>query len=591
MSAAVKFERAPGFMAEVLVCFGLALCLLCGSAAAEEFTLFGGAALAVQDGVQQLELPSGAHAQWRAPSLNTDGGTFSVWVKPLWIPGDLRSHTIATFKWSGSDNSYFALSQGWWEPLGAHKLYAVMSNQEFVFCLMPWTFDYTLFLPNQWTLLGVTWQAGNPGYVRMFVDGKIVCDRKLTFSGGRHALDPVYLGSDRAAGVEPSGRPSEMVLKDIATAGHPMSVEAMHALYLRGGGDDRPKWIQALVPVATPVENARERRVIQDEDTGWAASRLEIQRRIARVKAAGFNVYMPNVWNGARAFYRARSAPIAPTILDPADVEYDPLAYLIEIAHREGIAVHPWFIIARNPGGSVFPPSYLAGAPPDAFNLQSADFRDFIINVVADVAARYAVDGINLDYIRAMGPCSNRECVDTYAKKYGTSILADWEAQEQGKTIPSLIEWNRVATTDIVRRISERVRISKPRIVLSIDTVPFDRSRQHQGLDEGNWLHHGLIDALIFMAYDDPLDVATVDRAMQAFSPARLVVDVRDYDLYAGVQKERSGAAMRDYVRLIRARWPGAGVSFYQYPRLSADQVSILGQDSFRQAAVADWVR
>src|ERR1700722_12452119 len=147
-----------------------------------------------------LQLPTDAYAEWtpqQAPT--TDAGTLSMWVKPLWPAGDRQSHTFATFKWSGSEQSYFALSQGWWEPQGRGKLYVVLSNQQYVFCFMPWIFDYTLYLPNQWTMLGVTWQSGNPGYVHLFVDGKTVCERKISFTGGRHSVAPVYLGSDLAS--------------------------------------------------------------------------------------------------------------------------------------------------------------------------------------------------------------------------------------------------------------------------------------------------------------------------------------------------------------------------------------------------------
>jgi glycosyl hydrolase family 10/concanavalin A-like lectin/glucanase superfamily protein len=537
-----------------------------------------------------LQLPKDAYAEWnRQQALTTDAGTLSVWVKPLWPSGDQQSHTFATFKWSGSDQSYFALSQGWWEPQGRGKLYVVLSNQQQVFCFMPWTFDYTLYLQNQWTMLGVTWQSGNPGYVRLFVDGKAICERKLAFAGGRHALDPMYLGSDRGSGIGPMGRSSDMTIKDILTVPRPWSVDEMRRAYARGGGSDRPKWILALASKDPPVDVTRERRVMQDEDTRWASSKLEMQRRISRIKAAGFNVYMPCVWDGAHAFYAAGNAPTAHTVRDALDPQYDPLAYLIAIAHREGIAVHPWFVVAGRPPESDLPESYSIGGPSGAYNVHSAEFRDFIVALVVDVARRYDVDGINLDYVRAIGPCSNKECLDSYTRKYGRSLLQDWKSQEQGETIPSLIEWNRSAMTDIVVRISSGTRKLKPSTVLTIDTVPFDHSRQHQGLDEENWLHAGLIDALVDMTYDDPIDVATVDRAMKAFTPARQVVLVRDYDWFGDTWVDRSGNVMADYIRLIRTRWPGAGIGFYHYPHLSSGQIILLGSDVFKQVAAPDW--
>ncbi len=223
--------------------------------------------------------------------------------------------------------------------------------------------------------------------------------------------------------------------------------------------------------------------------------------------------------------------------------------------------------------------------------MHRGEFRDFIVALVVDVVNRYDVDGINLDYVRAIGTCSNKECLDAYNRKYGRSLLQDWKSQEQGATVPSLIEWNRRAITDVVSRISSNTRKLKPRAVLTIDTVPFDHSRQHQGLDEEHWLSAGLIDALVDMAYDDPIDIDTLDRAMKAFTPGHQLVAVRDYDWFGDTVIDRSGDVMADYIRLIRTRWPGAGIGFYQYPHLSADQILGLSQNAFSKPATPAWTR
>jgi uncharacterized lipoprotein YddW (UPF0748 family) len=555
--------------------------------------LRGGAQISDSETERGLRLPGSAYAEWLPQqAMSTDGGTLTLWVQPLWTLEDRQSHTFATFKWSGSDDSYFALSQGWWEPVGGRKLYVVLSNQQFVFCFMPWTHDYTLYLPNQWTMLGVTWQSAGSGFLRLFVDGKRICERKLEFAGGRHAIGPVYLGSDRGATIEPRGRPANMIIKNIVATARASSDEEMHSVYVRGGGVDRSKWILAMAPDrAAANDSIHERRVIQDEDTGWASSRLEMQSRIKRIKQAGFNVYMPCVWDGAHAFFKSSIGPVSPGIRNVADPQYDPLRYLITLAHEAGVAVHPWFDVVRHAPGSDFPESFLAGAPKNAFNVHSPEFRDFIVALIVDAARRYDVDGINLDYVRAIGPCSNEECVGDYHRKYGRSLPDDWTAQENGSLVPSLIEWNRSAVTEIVRRISSGTRLAKPVTILTIDTVPFDHDRLHQGLDEEGWLRAGLIDAMIDMSYDDPIDIDTLDRAMRTFTSARQVVAVRDYDLFGATAADRSGEAMSDYVRLIRARWPGTGIAFYHYPHLSTEQIISLRGEVFAQDATAAWTR
>jgi uncharacterized lipoprotein YddW (UPF0748 family) len=545
----------------------------------------------VQLGEGGLQLAKGGYAEWAprtAPSLNA--GTFILWVKPQWPSGDNGSHAFASFRWSGVEPSYFVLSQGWWEPDAAGKLTAVVSNQQSLSCFMPWEFHYTIFLPRQWTMLAVTWQAGTPGHLGLYVDGRLMCERRQNFEGDRRSVGPVYLGSDRGAPVAPGTRPAEATLKDLVLTSRALSATEIRRLYLRRAGDEDPKWIQALAPADPPGDKGRERRIMQDEDTRWAASKGEIRKRIERVRAAGFNVYMPNVWDGAHAFYAARHAPLGPAVRDPVDPGYDPLAYLIELAHRDGIAVHPWFIVVRHASGSTFPVSYLDGAPPDAFNVHTAEFRDFIVSLINDVAERYEVDGINLDYIQSLGPCTNAPCVDEYAARYHRSLTEDWRAQERGDKVPSLMAWNAAAVTDVVSRVAAGVRRAKPQAVISIDANPLDHASRHQGLDEERWLKEGLIDALIDMTYDDPIDVDGVDRAVKAYSPARMVINVRNYDLFDDSWANRSARVMADYIHLIRTRWPGAGIGFYQYAHMDAAQMQ-LKQGAFAQAAAPHWNR
>ena len=111
-------------------------------------------------------------------------------------------------------------------------------------------------------------------------------------------------------------------------------------------------------------------------------------------------------------------------------------------------------------------------------------------------------------------------------QEYGRRLLDDWKLQEQGQVVPTLIEWNRGAITDIVRRISAGVRAARPGAVITINTVPFDHARRHQGLDEDGWLRSRMIDPMVDMSYEDPTDVATLDRAMEHLF-ARSPVDRR----------------------------------------------------------------
>ena len=183
-----------------------------------------------------ITLPGHAHVEieTRAP-VNTDSGSFVAWVMPLWNVDDEKSHTILSLRWQGDDHSYLALSQGWWEPGGKGRLHFVLSNQDFAFCEMPGQFHYTIFVRNQWTMLVATWAAGKPGYVRLYVDGQKICDRRVAFNGGRQSADKVYLGSDQGA-TDQRARSSDFEVSRLEFVDKPLSDMEVLDRYQRGGG-------------------------------------------------------------------------------------------------------------------------------------------------------------------------------------------------------------------------------------------------------------------------------------------------------------------------------------------------------------------
>lgn len=554
-------------------------------------TLHGGAQFADSDPAGMLQLPADSFAEWRPRrGLNSAAGTIMLSLMPFWDGVQANNaHTIASFEWSG-EHGHFALSEGSSGPPSQRSLYLLFDSGQGIACNVRWNFYYQFFIRNQWTMVSVVWQSGDPGFVRLFVDAKRICEGKTKFEGGRVSLNPVYLGSDRAAAETGRGGPGAMALRALRIDDRPLSDDEIRRAYLQHGGDTRPKWIMAMTSEKSLRAPAAERRIMLDEDTHWSSSKLEMERRLARIKGAGLNIYMPNVWDGANAFFSTDKAPVHPIARDPADPRYDPLNYLIARAHLLGIQVHTWVYVARRtaPG---FPDEFVAGAPDGAFNVHSARFRDYIVALVLDLVARHDVDGVNLDYIRAIGPCSSKECALAYRNRYGRSLLDDWDSAARGISIPSLVQWNQEAITDIVRRIATGMRKLRPKAVLTVDSVMFDYLRRQQGLDEEGWLRKGILDAVVNMSYDDPIDIDGLDRALRITTPAHLVVAVRNFDLFDNDVFDRPGAAMADYVQLIRERWPGAGIAFYHYPHLDSDQMMELGHGVFATASVPVWTR
>ncbi|MEM8716999.1 MAG: family 10 glycosylhydrolase, partial [Cyanobacteria bacterium P01_G01_bin.4] len=109
--------------------------------------------------------------------------------------------------------------------------------------------------------------------------------------------------------------------------------------------------IQAQVPLAQ-VET---RGVwITANDTGMVSDRTRMQAAITQLSRLNFNTVYPVVWNSGYVLYPstvARNAGIQPFVRQGNNGQ-DILAELIETAHREQIAVLPWFEFGR-PVGAV----------------------------------------------------------------------------------------------------------------------------------------------------------------------------------------------------------------------------------------------
>jgi hypothetical protein len=83
------------------------------------------------------------------------------------------------------------------------------------------------------------------------------------------------------------------------------------------------------------------------------------------------------------------------------------------------------------------------------------------------------------------------------------------------------------------------------------------------------------------MAYDDPVDVATISDLVHQVSAPKVAVVFRNYELFGDEAIARPGILVADYVRLTRQMWPASGVAFYHYPHMSDDQVLALQSTVF----------
>ena len=111
-----------------------------------------------------------------------------------------------------------------------------------------------------------------------------------------------------------------------------------------------------------------------------------------------------------------------------------------------------------------------AGTPQNAYDVHQPGFRTFAAQLILDVVARYDIDGVNLDYIRAMGVCTSEFCQAEYRERNGKQLLEDYaHAAPDSSAWLRIQDWQDSAVGALVRDIAGGAREIKPALTISID--------------------------------------------------------------------------------------------------------------------------
>lgn len=174
---------------------------------------------------------------------------------------------------------------------------------------------------------------------------------------------------------------------------------------------------------------------------------------------------------------------------------YDPLQFAIDECHRRGMELHAWVVtipVGRWNGAGARNlrkrhPQLVKRIGNEAFmNPETQATADYLADLCGDIAQRYDVDGIHLDYIR-------------YPETWKRTI-----SRETGR--------NHI--TRIARAVSQRVKAEKPWVKMSCSPIgkydDLDRQDSYGWnaytrvcQDAQGWLREGTMDQLFPMMYFD----------------------------------------------------------------------------------------
>lgn len=527
--------------------------------------------------------------------IQSKSGTLMFWVRPHWGyyygEGDSRiSHSFVSWTWDDKKRGYFVLSDGWWEPAGAFYTYLVANNQDYSH-----VHKKILFKKGEWTHFACVWKAGNPGFIKLYRNGRLAAQRSKFSNNLFSIVGVLYLGSDQGTS-QTNNRWADSDFDELALFNRALSDEEIVSICEQQNTQWQECGISSLgeglsrpyIPKKDTAGNILETRAIFDEGVGWVSEKGALET-IRRIKKAGFNVYIPCVWHGKGSRY--------PTALSVSEDGQDfrngdPLRHLITIAHENGIEVHPWFCVALRQR-EFLPEFYSSETPQRAFDVHRPQFREFITSLVLDVVKRYAVDGVLLDYIRTMGICTCSYCVHAYRELYGRNLHDDMHKRSsKGELEPHLQRWQDNAVELIVSRIATEGKKIKPHLIVSVygHPTPSFLPPSMQGRREIKWANKGLIDVIYNGEYSQTPDFEKHQKVKEKMkNPSKLIILLGNYEkTINGKVIPRNTNLLIKLVSYSQRRFP-EGIGIYLYSMLNDDQVEKLVEENFSTRSRPHW--
>jgi uncharacterized lipoprotein YddW (UPF0748 family) len=304
-------------------------------------------------------------------------------------------------------------------------------------------------------------------------------------------------------------------------------------------------------------------------------SKEDVDRVVDYAIRARFHLLFVQVRGRADAYYRSTLEPEGLTLRRPI-AEFDPFEYLLQRCHEAGIAVHAWVnvFLVWSDGGKAPPAGHIVTEHPEWLvtsvsgtrmdqrpvgewiaegqtgyfvSPSEPGVREHTTHVIQEIAERYPVDGIHLDYVRYPGPQFDFGATErtAFELRYGVDPLSvvgpgryepaepdRWIAEEPGTPdlLDSLrVEWRAAQVESLV--VAVRKAIGD--IPLSAAVLPeYDRARADAGQDWARWVQKGLVDFVVPMAYTYEPDelVRLVEKIRRVTGLERILMGLPVFD-------------------------------------------------------------
>jgi uncharacterized lipoprotein YddW (UPF0748 family) len=311
-----------------------------------------------------------------------------------------------------------------------------------------------------------------------------------------------------------------------------------------------------------------------------------------------FHILFVQVRGRGDAYYQSSLEPASPA-LKASLGDFDPLRYLLTVAHRSGIEVHAWLNIyyawsdtrhAPPPGHVVLthPEWILSDAkgtrmdhvPPSKWKAQGIEgtfispgvpeYRRRMADVVRELVRAYDIDGIHLDYIRYPNKLYSFDPVSRsrFLLRYGIDPV---ELSNNRAGVQKMLGARTLASLDSIYSVNRALEVDS--MVMAIHDAAGGKplsaaviadpayARADKGQDWPVWVQQKWVDFVVPMAYSLP--------------PLEIEAKARIYNRLVGVEHVLIGLGVYDgrdeflaeSVGLLRAI-PVAGYAIFSYNAL-----------------------
>ncbi len=271
-------------------------------------------------------------------------------------------------------------------------------------------------------------------------------------------------------------------------------------------------------PIASVNASSPAIRIAQQQDA--------LKGKLDKLKSLGINTVFFQVKPDGTALWSSKILPWSDMLTGNIGEEpgYDPLQFMLDEAHKRGMKVHAWFnpyrvsvntksatvtelnrTLSQNPASVFVLHRDWIRTAGDRFVLDPGipEARNWITSIVAEVVARYPIDGVQFD--------------DYFYAESSGSMLNDGETfKRQGQGFGSKADWRRHNTQLLIEQVSRTIKQLKPDVEFGVSPAGVWRNRSHDAAgsdtrgaaaydeayaDTRLWVQQGLLDYIAPQIY------------------------------------------------------------------------------------------